>query len=111
MKDSSAIKQITLTKEEIAKNINQEIGLSKEDSVMLVNDIVDAVKESLLEEGKVKIPSLGTFLIKEKKERLGNIPSISKKILKKVIVSARKVICFRPSPKLKKLINNNKSNA
>ncbi|WP_349967500.1 integration host factor subunit alpha [Wolbachia endosymbiont of Armadillidium arcangelii] len=97
-----AIKDTTVTKATIAECINQEIGLSKEDSIAIIDDILNEIKTSLVKDGIVKISSFGTFLVKKKKERPGNIPNTSKK----VVIQARKSISFRSSQVLKKSINN-----
>ena len=94
--------RITITKATIVEDINQEIGLPKEDSASIIDDILNEIKASLIEEGIVKISSFGTLLVKRKKERPGNIPKTSEK----VIVKARNSISFRPSKIIKKLINN-----
>ncbi|QOD38763.1 integration host factor subunit alpha [Candidatus Wolbachia massiliensis] len=99
--DYVTTKDMTVTKATIAKDINQEIGLSKEDSATLVDDILDEIKTSLIRDGIVKISSFGTFLIKKKEERPGNIPNTSKK----VVIQARNTISFRPSKVIKNLIN------
>ncbi|MDE5062671.1 integration host factor subunit alpha [Wolbachia endosymbiont of Drosophila tsacasi] len=96
------IKDTTVTKATIAKNINQEIGLSKEDSASIIDDILNEIKTSLAKDGIVKISSFGTFLVKKKKERPGNIPNTSEKVM----IQARSLISFRPSKIIKKLINN-----
>ncbi|KLT22055.1 DNA-binding protein, HU family [Wolbachia endosymbiont of Armadillidium vulgare str. wVulC] len=97
-----ATKDTTVTKATIAECINQEIGLSKEDSIAIIDDILNEIKTSLVKDGIVKISSFGTFLVKKKKERPGNIPNTSKK----VVIQARKSISFRSSQVLKKSINN-----
>ncbi|WP_108784330.1 MULTISPECIES: integration host factor subunit alpha [unclassified Wolbachia] len=96
------IKDTTVTKATIAECINQEIGLSKEDSIAIIDDILDEIKTSLAKDGIVKISSFGTFLVKNKKERPGNIPKTSER----VVIQARKSISFRPSKMTKRLINN-----
>ncbi|MGL9726261.1 MAG: integration host factor subunit alpha [Wolbachia sp.] len=96
------IKGTTITKATIIESINREIGLSKEDSAAIIDDILNEIKTSLAKDGIVKIPSFGTFLIRRKEERPGNVPNTSKR----VIIQARNSISFRPSQILKKLINN-----
>lgn len=95
-------KDTTVTKATIAECINQEIGLSKEDSVAIIEDILDEIKTSLAKDGIVKISLFGTFLVRRKKARPGNVPNTSEK----VVIQARNSISFRPSQMLKKLINN-----
>ncbi|MGL9717508.1 MAG: integration host factor subunit alpha [Wolbachia sp.] len=99
--DYITTKDTTVTKATIAEHINQEIGLSKEDSAAIIDDILDEIKASLVKDGIVKISSFGTFLIKRKKERPGNVPNTAKK----VVIQARNSVSFRPSKVIKKLIN------
>ena len=73
--DHVTTKDTTVTKATIAENINQEIGLSKEDSASIIDDILNEIKTSLAKDGIVKISSFGTFLVKKKKERPGNVPN------------------------------------
>lgn len=100
--DHVTTKDTTVTKATIAGDINQEIGLSKEDSASIIDDILNEIKTSLVKDGIVKISSFGTFLVKKKKERPGNIPNTSEKVM----IQARNSISFRPSKIIKKLINN-----
>ncbi len=69
--DYVTTKDITVTKATIAEDINQEIGLSKEDSAAIIDDILDEIKASLVKDGIVKISSFGTFLIKKRKKGQG----------------------------------------
>lgn len=100
--DQVTTKDTTVTKATIAENINQEIGLSKEDSASIIDDILNEIKTSLAKDGIVKISSFGTFLVKKKKERPGNVPNTSEKVM----MQARSSISFRPSKIIKNLINN-----
>ncbi|MDG7056506.1 MAG: HU family DNA-binding protein [Wolbachia endosymbiont of Meromenopon meropis] len=92
---------MTVTKATIVDDINREIGLSKEDSAAIVNDILNEIKIGLVRDGIVKISSFGTFLVKRKKERPGNVPNTSKK----VIIQSRNSVSFRSSKLIKRLIN------
>ncbi|WP_168464687.1 integration host factor subunit alpha [Wolbachia endosymbiont of Ctenocephalides felis wCfeT] len=96
--------ETTVTKATIAEIINQEIGLSKEDSAAIIEDILDEMKANLVNDGVVKISSFGTFIVKKKKERPGNVPRTSEKVM----IKARNSISFRPSKIIKRLINDNK---
>lgn len=106
-KETTATKaKITVTKARIVEIINQEIGFSKGDSAKIIDDILDEIRLSLVEDKIVKVPLFGTFLVKKKKARPGNVP----KTLKKVIIPARNSISFKPSGNIKRLINDDKSN-
>ena len=49
----------------------------------------------------VKIAKFGTFILREKKSRIGRNP----KTKEKKLISQRKVVLFKPSKELKKSIN------
>ncbi len=96
--------QGTLTKIELAKKINQELGFSVRSSKSLVDDLFNILIESLNSGEKVKIIRFGSFLPLLKKSRMGINPNTKEKI----IISARKTVAFRPSPILKKGVNAGK---
>ncbi len=91
----------TLTKKELALSIYKKLGFSKEESKRFVHHIINNIEEKLISGKSVKISSLGTFLVRLKKERLGRNPKtgIEAKI------TSRKVVTFKFSDKLKKQIN------
>ncbi len=91
----------TVTKIKIVEKISQEIGLPKDEIHLIINNILDEIKIHLAKDGIVKISSFGTFIVKHKKERPGNIPNTSQR----VVIKARKSISFRPSKVIKELIN------
>lgn len=92
----------TITKLTIAEKINQEIGLSKEDSASIIEGILNEIKTCLVNDGMVKISSFGTLLVKQKEERPGTIPQTSERVM----IGKRKSISFRPSRIIKNLINS-----
>ncbi len=91
--DYVTTKDITVTKATIAEDINQEIGLSKEDSAAIIDDILDEIKASLVKDGIVKISSFGTFLIKKRKKGQGMY-----QIHQKKVVNSRQEIQFLLDP-------------
>ncbi|APR98160.1 integration host factor subunit alpha [Wolbachia endosymbiont of Folsomia candida] len=104
--DHTKLKEMTVTKAKIVEIINQEIGFSKGDSAAIIEDILDEIRTSLAKDKKVKIQSFGTFVVKRKKARPGNVPKTSKK----VIIPERNSISFKPSGNIKRLINNDRFN-
>ena len=79
-----------------------QIGFSKKISEDLLEDILDIIVKNLKKYKKLKISNFGTFSVKSKKSRMGRNP----KTKEKKIISERKVILFKPSKELKKIINN-----
>ena len=93
--------RINLTKEEIVNSIYMQIGYSKKISENLLEDFFEIIFNSLKKNNKVKIANFGTFQVRFKKSRIGRNP----KTKEKKVISERKVILFKPSKKLKKIIN------
>ena len=90
-----------LTKEEIVNSIYMQIGYSKKISENLLEDFFEIIFNSLKKSNKVKIAKFGTFQVRFKKSRIGRNP----KTKEKKVISERKVILFKPSKELKKIIN------
>ena len=95
--------RINLTKKDIIKSIYLQIGLSKKIIDLFLEDIIKILTNSIKENKKVKISSFGTFVVRNKKNRIGRNPKTKEE--KKI--SERNVLLFKPSKELKKYINNN----
>ncbi len=91
-----------LTKKEIIYSIYMQLGFSKKISENILEDFIDLLITDISKEKKVKISNFGTFFLKLKKSRIGRNP----KTKEKKIISERKVITFKPSKELKKIINS-----
>lgn len=93
----------TINKENIAEEISQEFGLSKSQSVEMVNDIVDLMTDIIHEEGRFRIPYFGTFTTRQKNARIGRNP----KTKQEYGIPARQVISFKPADFFKDFVNDN----
>ena len=93
--------RINLTKEEIVNSIYMQIGYSKKISENLLEDFFEIIFNSLKKNNRVKIAKFGTFQVRFKKSRIGRNP----KTKEKKVISERKVILFKASKELKKIIN------
>ena len=94
--------RINLTKKEIINSIYMQLGFSKKVSENILEDFLSIILDELIQNKKVKIPKFGSFILRNKKSRVGRNP----KTLEKKIVSERNVILFKPSKDLKNYINN-----
>ena len=91
----------TLTRSSLAEAIYAEVGLSRNESALLLEAVLERVA-SVLETGEsVKISGFGTFLIRQKGERIGRNPKTGVE----VPILPRRVLTFRPSQVLKGRIN------
>ena len=95
--------RINLTKNDIIKSVYLQIGLSKKIIDLFIEDIIKILTTNIKKNKKVKISGFGTFLVRNKKNRIGRNP----KTREKKNISERNVLLFKPSKELKKYINNN----
>jgi len=88
---------MTLTKADIAKRLNEEIGLTNREAKEIVELFFNQISKSL-EQGKpVKISGFGNFDLRDKDERPGRNPRTGEE----VPVTARRVVTFHCGQKLK----------
>ena len=91
----------TITRADLSEAIYQEVGLSRKDTMDLLEMILDEISEALAKGETVKISSFGTISVRAKKQRVGRNPKTGEE----VPIKPRKVLLFRPSQLLKKRIN------
>jgi integration host factor subunit alpha len=87
----------TLTRADIADAINRRLGFSRAESLGLVEAILRHMCEALAEGENVKISGFGTFLLRDKAERIGRNPKTGVE----VPITPRRVLTFRASQMLK----------
>ncbi len=91
----------TVTRLDVAEAIYSEIGLSRKDSGEILDMIIDEIIHELSLGQDVKLSSFGTFSLRDKKARTGRNPKTGVE----AVISSRRVISFRPSQSMRKLIN------
>lgn len=87
----------TLTRADLAESINRRVGLSRADSLDMVEAILRNMCDALSEGENVKISGFGTFLLRDKAERVGRNPKTGVE----VPITPRRVLTFRASQMLK----------
>ena len=97
--------RINLTKKDLVNVVYMQIGFSKQISENLIDEFFHLIVKNLKEEKKLKISKFGTFLIREKKSRIGRNP----KTKEKKEISKRNVVLFKPSKEFKEFINSKKN--
>ena len=96
----------TTTRSTLSEAVFKNVGLSRNESAALVDSIFSEILRNLTNNKDVKISSFGTFVVRNKKERIGRNPKTGKE----VPISARSVVTFRASNVLKsKVDTGNKS--
>lgn len=87
----------TLTRADLAESINRRVGLSRADSLEMVESILQHMCGALADGQNVKISGFGTFLLRDKAERVGRNPKTGIE----VPITPRRVLSFRASQMLK----------
>lgn len=90
----------TLTRADLAETINRKMGLSRSDSLELVESILEHMCGALQRGENVKISGFGSFVLRDKKERIGRNPKTGVE----VPITPRRVLTFRASQLLKQKI-------
>ena len=86
-----------MNKKELITAISIKANLSKKDAAAALTALTDVITEALKAEGKLAIPSLGTFELRERAARTGKNPRTGEK----VEISAKRVPAFKPAKALK----------
>jgi integration host factor subunit alpha len=87
----------TLTRAEIAEAIHRKLGVSRAESLGMVEAILQHMCGALSGGENVKISGFGTFLLRDKSERVGRNPKTGVE----VPITPRRVMTFRASQMLK----------
>ena len=91
----------TVTRLDVAEAIYTEVGLSRKDSNEILDMIVDEIVKELSTGNDVKLSSFGTFSLRDKNARTGRNPKTGVE----AVISSRRVISFKPSQTMRKIIN------
>ena len=83
----------TLTRADIAEVLHREVGLSRADSANLVEQILGHMCAALTNGQNVKISGFGSFVLRDKGERIGRNPKTGVE----VPIAPRRVLTFRAS--------------
>ena len=91
----------TLTRADLTEAVFQAVGLSRNESAQMVEDILEEMCAALVNGETVKLSSFGTFAVRQKSQRMGRNPKTGDE----VPIAPRRVLVFRPSHVLKAVIN------
>lgn len=83
----------TLTRADLADALQRDVGLSRADSSKLVEEILEHMCEALSRGENVKISGFGTFVLRDKGQRVGRNPKTGVE----VPIAPRRVLTFRAS--------------
>jgi integration host factor subunit alpha len=87
----------TLTRADLSDVVHREIGLSRADSAATVEQVLTMMCEAMSSGENVKISGFGTFVLRDKGERVGRNPKTGIE----VPIAPRRVLTFRASNMLR----------
>ena len=87
----------TLTRMDLSEAVFREVGLSRNESGQLVEQVLDTISDALVGGETVKISSFGAFSVRDKAQRVGRNPKTGEE----VPILPRRVLTFRPSHLMK----------
>jgi integration host factor subunit alpha len=92
---------MTLTKAQIIEMIAEQNGFAKNKSIELVENLLEIIKRTLESGEDVLVSGFGKFCVKNKGKRRGRNPATGSDLM----LSARKVVTFKCSGKLRQKVN------
>ncbi len=91
----------TLTKAELAELLFEQVGLNKREAKDMVETFFDEIRDALERGESVKLSGFGNFQLRDKPQRPGRNPKTGEEIP----ISARRVVTFHSSQKLKTMVD------
>ena len=92
----------TLTRADLSDIVHRKLGLSRAESASMVERLLYHMCHSLSEGRNVKISGFGSFILRDKGERVGRNPKTGIE----VPITPRRVLTFRPSQMLRDRVAN-----
>lgn len=97
---------MTLTKADLADLLFEQVGLNKREAKDMVEAFFEEVRRALEAGDSVKLSGFGNFELRKKSERPGRNPKTGEEIP----ISARRVVKFHASQKLKTKVEEHFAN-
>lgn len=99
--DANASLSQTVTRVDLAEAVYRTVGLSRKESAQLVEMVLEEMTDRLALGETVKLSSFGSFIVRDKGERVGRNPKTGVE----VPIMQRRVLVFKPSNVLKAQMN------
>ena len=90
-----------LTKAQIVDQIREEIGFTRNETIEIVETLMELMKSSLESGNDVLISGFGKFCVRNKRKRRGRNPATGDEL----ILDARRTVTFKCSGKLRDRVN------
>jgi integration host factor subunit alpha len=89
---------MSMTKIDIVDSVYKSLGISKKDSIRIVESVFEIIKDELDKGNDVMISGFGKWMVKAKKKRNGRNPKTGEALT----IDARNVVTFKPSQALRR---------
>ena len=93
---------MTLTKDKVIELVRAQTGFSATEARSAVEVLLEIMKSALERGEEVKISGFGKWAVRSKRSRPGRNPHTGERIE----ITARRVVTFQPSEKLRELVGN-----
>jgi integration host factor subunit alpha len=90
-----------MTKADIAKRVQDVVGMSERDAERLLEQILELLKSTLKAGEDINVTGFGRFRVRNKNARVGRNPRTGEEIM----IPARRVVTFQASTLLKHDLN------
>ncbi len=97
----------TLTKAELAELLFERVGLNKREAKDMVDTFFEEIRFALQRGDSVKLSGFGNFQLRDKPQRPGRNPKTGEAIP----ITARRVVTFHASQKLKAIVEGDEAGA
>ena len=95
---------MALTKAEMAESLFNQLGLNKREAKDMVETFFEEIRTALEIGDSVKLSGFGNFQLRDKPQRPGRNPKTGEEIP----ISARRVVTFHASQKLKAMVEKSR---
>lgn len=91
-----------MNKSDLVEAMAADAGISKAAAAKALDSLMNNVKSTLKDGGKLALVGFGSFTVKERAARTGRNPQTGATIN----IAARKVVAFKPGSELKDAVNS-----
>lgn len=92
----SGVRERVLTKKDIVRTISEEIGLTQQQTKIIVQKTFDSIVESLVRERRIELRNFGVFEVKQRAARKARNPRTGRQ----VDVPEKYVVTFKPGKEM-----------
>ena len=104
-KQEQEVRKGNVTRKELSISINEKLGISQRNAAKMVDTIFEAMKDTLVSGESLKLVQFGTLTVRGKLPRRGRNPRTGESMT----ITKRKMVSFRPSKRLRALLNTDEN--